>query len=62
MAFPHEIKEMKLAGMNAAISKPIEAKEVYMALEKFLVIFIRLWTKKKRTMNFQRMTSHTSGF
>jgi len=38
MAFPHEIEEMKIAGMNAAISKPIEAKEVYMALEKFLIM------------------------
>lgn len=38
MAFPHELKEMQLAGMNAAIPKPIQAREVYTALEKFLVV------------------------
>jgi len=46
MAFPHEIKEMKVAGMNAAISKPIEAKEVYMALERFLVMTAKIRDRK----------------
>jgi hypothetical protein len=38
MAFSHEFKEMQLAGMNAAIPKPIQAIEVYTALEKFVVV------------------------
>ncbi len=38
MAFSHEFKEMQLAGMNAAIPKPIQAREVYTALEKFVVV------------------------
>ena len=46
MAFPHEIKEMKIAGMNAAISKPIEAKEVYKAFERFLVMTDKIRNRK----------------
>lgn len=46
MAFPHEIEEMKVAGMNAAISKPIEAEEVYMALEKFLTMTAKIRNRK----------------
>ena len=42
MAFPHEVEEMKIAGMNASIAKPIEAEDVYMALEKFLVITAKI--------------------
>jgi len=42
MAFSHEIEEMKVAGMNATISKPIEAKEVYTALEIFLVMTAKI--------------------
>ncbi len=38
MAFKHEVRAMQLAGMNAAITKPITAQDVYMALEKFLII------------------------
>lgn len=38
MAFVHEIKEMQVAGMNASISKPIVAEEVYRAVERFLVM------------------------
>ncbi len=38
MAFKHEVRNMQLAGMNAAITKPITAQDVYMALDKFLVI------------------------
>ena len=38
MAFAHEIKEMQAAGMNASISKPIVAEEVYQALNRFLVM------------------------
>jgi len=38
MAFKHEVRAMQLAGMNAAITKPITAQDVYMALEKFLLI------------------------
>lgn len=38
MAFAHEIKEMQAAGMNASIAKPIARKEVYNALERFLVM------------------------
>ncbi len=52
MAFPHEIKEMKVAGMNAAISKPIEAKEVYNALEKFLVMTPQI---RNRKVNSQKI-------
>jgi len=46
MAFPHEIEEMKDAGMNAAISKPIEAKEVYAALDIFLVMTAKIRNRK----------------
>lgn len=46
MAFSHEVEEMKLAGMNGAISKPIEAEEVYKALEKFLVMTARIRNRK----------------
>lgn len=42
MAFGHEVEEMKLAGMSASISKPIQAEEVYSALEKFLVMTARI--------------------
>ncbi|AKF24692.1 hypothetical protein YH65_04285 [Sulfurovum lithotrophicum] len=38
MAFKHEIRSMVLAGMNATISKPITAQEVYRALERFLKV------------------------
>ena len=48
MAFTHEMKEMQAAGMNAAISKPIQAKEVYMALERFLVMTDHI---RKRKVN-----------
>ena len=46
MAFSHEIEEMKAVGMNAAISKPIEAKEVYAALEIFLVMTAKIRNRK----------------
>jgi len=46
MAFPHEIKEMQVAGMNAAIPKPIQAKEVYAALGKFLVMTDEIRNRK----------------
>jgi len=48
MAFSHEIQEMKVAGMNAAISKPIKAKEVHTALENFLVMTAKI---RNREMN-----------
>jgi len=38
MAFPHEVEEMKIAGMNAAIAKPIQAEDVYVALDKYLIM------------------------
>ncbi len=38
MAFKQEVRAMQLAGMNAAITKPITAQDVYTALEKFLTI------------------------
>jgi CheY-like chemotaxis protein len=52
MAFDHEVEEMKVAGMNAAISKPIEVKEVYMALEKFLVMTAKI---RNRELNDQKV-------
>ncbi len=42
MAFSHEIEEMKVAGMNATISKPIKAEELYTALENFLVMTAKI--------------------
>lgn len=47
MAFVHEVKEMQRAGMNASISKPIIAEEVYQALKRFLVISPKL--KERRS-------------
>ena len=54
MAFPHELKKMEQAGMNAAISKPIEVKDVYMALENFLIMTdkIRMRKSNKNRINF----------
>ncbi len=54
MAFPHELKKMELAGMNAAIAKPIEAKDVHMALKNFLIMTekIRMRKKNKSQINF----------
>ncbi len=46
MAFVHEIKEMQVAGMNASISKPIVAEEVYRAVERFLVITPEMQEKR----------------
>ncbi len=46
MTFPHELKKMEQAGMNAAISKPIEAKDVYMALENFLIMTDKIRRRK----------------
>jgi CheY-like chemotaxis protein len=54
MAFPHELKKMELAGMNAAIAKPIEAKDVHMALKSFLIMTdkIRMRKKNKSRIHF----------
>jgi CheY-like chemotaxis protein len=54
MAFSHELKKMELAGMNAAIAKPIEAKNVYMALKKFLIMNdkIRMRKNNKSQIHF----------
>jgi CheY-like chemotaxis protein len=54
MEFTHELKKMELAGMNAAITKPIYAKNVYMALKKFLIINnkIRMRKKNKNQIHF----------
>jgi len=38
MAFGHEVKAMQVAGMNAAITKPIISEEVYEAMERFLTV------------------------
>ncbi|MEA2048367.1 MAG: response regulator [Campylobacterota bacterium] len=46
MAFAHEVEEMKVAGMNATISKPIEANEVYAALDNFLVMTAQIRNRK----------------
>jgi len=52
MSFAHEIEEMKAAGMNAAISKPIKAEEVYAALENFLVMTAHI---RNREVNENRV-------
>ena len=54
MSFSHELKKMELAGMNAAIAKPIEAKDIYMALKNFLMMNdkIRMRKKNKSQINF----------
>ena len=52
MAFSHEVEQMKLAGMNGAIAKPIDAKEVYMALERFLVMTAKM---RNRTLDSDRL-------
>ena len=54
MAFVHEIKEMQVAGMNAAIAKPIVAEEVYQAVERFLVM--------TPEMQERRLKSHQDDF
>jgi len=52
MAFPHELKKMELAGMNAAITKPIEAKDVHMVLKSFLIMTDKIRKKSKSRINF----------
>jgi len=54
MAFPHELKKMELAGINATITKPIEATEIYMALKRFLIMNnkIKMRKKNKNQINF----------
>ena len=54
MAFTHELKKMEVAGMNAAIIKPIEANNVYKALKNFLITTeeIRMRKKKQDQINF----------
>jgi len=54
MAFTHELKKMELAGMNAAITKPIELNDVHMALKNFLIMTekIRMRKKNKKQINF----------
>ncbi len=65
MAFSHELKEMQVAGMNAAIPKPIQSSEVYTVLEKFLVVTDAMRNRKvkekkteftydKRIINFEK--------
>ncbi len=65
MAFSHELKEMQVAGMNAAIPKPIQSTEVYTVLEKFLVVTDAMRNRKakekkteftydKRIINFEK--------
>jgi len=52
MVFPNELKKMKEAGINAAITKPIETNDVYMALEKFLIMtdVIRMRQKEEKNI------------
>ena len=38
MSFGHEIQAMEVAGMDAAIPKPISARNIYTALEKYLKV------------------------
>lgn len=54
MAFTHELKMMEQAGMNAAIPKPIESKDIYLALKRFLVITdkIKMRQKSENKINF----------
>jgi len=52
MGFSHEIEQMKIAGMNGAITKPIVAEHVYMALEKFLVMTAQI---RNRELNKNKM-------
>ncbi len=40
MSFEHEVRQMQVAGMNAAITKPIVAEDVYMAMKRFLNISV----------------------
>jgi CheY-like chemotaxis protein len=49
MAFPHEVEEMKLAGMNASIRKPIQAEDVYMALDTYLVMTAQMRNRDIKT-------------
>ncbi|RLA70691.1 MAG: hypothetical protein DRG09_02520 [Epsilonproteobacteria bacterium] len=49
MAFTHEIKEMQVAGMNASISKPIVAEEVYRAVERFLIMTPEIQERRIKT-------------
>ena len=47
MAFTHELKKMEAAGMNAAIAKPIEVKDIYMVLKNFLIMNDKIRLRKK---------------
>ena len=54
MAFPHELKKMEHSGITGAISKPIEAKDIYAALDHFLIMTdsIRMRKKHQFTINY----------
>ena len=38
LSFEHEVRQMQVVGMNAAITKPIVAEDVYAAMKRFLKI------------------------
>ncbi len=61
MAFGHEIKAMQLAGMNASISKPISAQDVYRALERFLKITPAMQARYAKKIRQQNMPSRYKG-
>ena len=49
MAFSHEVKAMQTAGINAAITKPISAQDVYAAIEQFLIMTPEIQQRNRKT-------------
>jgi len=52
MAFEHEIKEMSDAGINACITKPYTDKQIYTALDKFLVVKPEAFVKEVQAESY----------
>ena len=44
----NELKKMEQVGINATITKPIESKDIYTALEKFLIMTERICMRKDK--------------
>ena len=57
MAFGHEIRAMKLAGMNASVAKPISAQNIYQALERFLKITPAMQARYAKNVRLQNYPS-----
>jgi len=61
LGFTHEVKSMQVAGINAAITKPISSQDVYSAVRQFLIMTpeIRRRAKQSAPSKEKKMTLNT---